>query len=344
MSAESDALRDALAATDPTPEQKRLRDEHERAENARREAEREAEAKAKRDKDAEAEAKRKKEAEEEAEREAAAEAEAEALQAAQDEADAKAERDAELAAQREKEIEKRELQQFQFLTGGLDNAQVARWARGWEAERRESQIRQHDRLLAKAAEEEREREAKELADAERERQERQAADAERLDIAWDPEATGKKADRQVVKLAEARYDEALAHRNEELARQRTMQRLAGQDGVEFDGEPELESARVAREAREAREAQVFSPSAAQRLTPSPEDQARAQRAAQREAREAQIERDLVARAAMVNMEWNAMPATAREAAQQRRELDERERALGITPQGRDRDRSIGIEM
>ena len=111
--------------------------------------------------------------------------------------------------------------------------------------------------------------------------------------------------------------------------------------MEFDGEGEPESARVAREAREA---QVFTPSAAQRLTPSPDDQARAQRAAQRAAREAQIERDLVARAAMVNMEWNSMPATAREAAQQRRELVERECSLGILPHGRDQDRSIGIEM
>lgn len=341
MSAESDALRDALSATDPTEEQKQLRAAYELAGRILAEQEREAAEEAKKKMEAAEEAKKKKEAEEEADRVAAEEAEAEALQAAQDEADAKAERDAELAAQREKEIEKRELQQFQFLTGGLDNAQVARWARGWEAERRESQIRQHDRLLAKAAEEEREQEAKDLADAERERQERQAADAERLDVDWDPDATGKAADRQVVALSNARFDEAIAKRDAEFAQRRTIQRLAGRDEVEFDGEGEPESARVAREAREA---QVFTPSAAQRLAASPDDQARAQRAAQREAREAQITNDLMARASVVGLDWNAMPATAREAAQQRRELDERERALGIAPQERGQDRSIGIEI
>lgn len=321
MSAESDALRDALAATDPTEDQKRLIAEHERAENARRQAER----------DAEWEAKKKREAQEEADREAAAEAEAEALQAAQDEADAKAERDAEIAAQREKEIEDYERQHQQNATSGWDHAAIARAADGWRLEAAEARVAIERRAIIteRWREEDREkhREEAEAEAALRERQERQAADAERLGVDWDPDATGRKLKQQVVELSNARFDEAVARRDAEFAQRRTIQRLAGQ----LDAVPA---------ANDERYAQLTTLPAAQRLAVSPEDQIRAQRAA----REAEIAAATAARARAAGMDWNMMPATAREAAQQRRALDDRERMLGIAPQGRDQDRDQGIEM
>ncbi len=322
MSAESDALRDALLATDPTEDQKRLREAYERAENARRQAER----------DAEWDAKKKQEAQEEADREAAAEAEAEALQAAQDEADAKAERDAEIAAQREKEIEDYERQQQQNATSGWDHAAIARAADQWRLENAEARVAIERRAIIteRWREEDREkhREEAEAEAALRERQERQAADAERLGVDWDPDATGRKLDKQVVALSNARFDEAVARRDAEFAQRRTIQRLAGQ----LDVEP------AANGAQEAQRTTTLP--AAQRLIPSPEDQIRAQRAA----REAEIAAATAARARAVGIDWNEMPATAREAAQQRRALDERERMLGIAPQGRDQEHSTGIEL
>lgn len=234
-------MRDALLATDPTEDQKRLIAEHERSENARRETER----------DAEAEDKKKKEVEEEADRVAAEEAEADAIQAAQDDADAKAERDAEIAAQREKEIEDRELRHMQNATSGWDHAAIARAADKWRLEAAEARVAIERRAIVteRWREEDREkhREEADLAAALRERQERQAADAERLGVDWDPNAEGKKADRQIVALSNARYDEALAQRNAELAHQRTIQRLAGQPESEF--QPDLRSERAAREAQ-----------------------------------------------------------------------------------------------
>jgi len=72
--------------------------------------------------------------------------------------------------------------------------------------------------------------------------------AEQLGVKWDPDATGKKSDRQVAKLAEARFDVAAAKVAGERAQQQTIARLA--TGSWVDGQPS--AGRVVREAQIAR--------------------------------------------------------------------------------------------
>lgn len=222
MSAESDALRDARAAADPTPEQRQLIAEAERTEAQRAEAKHAAEI------DALAE-------------QAAAELEAERA-AEQEAADQAA---ADQAAADEAAMDEREARNIQDVVSTFDHAAIARMAADRRHQTEMAAISARDRAEANARDAKR-REAAEAAEA------AEIADAERLGVEWDPELhrpqhqsvvnsqgeledevvepsrrDQRKGIKQRTALNMARYNEVQAQLAGKVAQLRTITRLAG---------------------------------------------------------------------------------------------------------------------